>query len=104
MDQPSRLLPVESPEPAEREYFTDPAAAVARLEALYSRSTDWLLGRFLDTLDGKMPQARFRAWYPELRLTTASHSQGDSRLAFGHVALPGSYAATITRRTCFATI
>src|SRR5690606_1889372 len=78
-----------------------PAAAVARLEALYSRSTDWLLGRFLDTLDGKAPQARFRAWYPELRLTTASHSQGDSRLAFGHVALPGSYAATITRPDLF---
>ncbi|WP_449041458.1 AMP nucleosidase [Paracoccus sp. (in: a-proteobacteria)] len=101
MDQPSRLLPVETPEPAEREYFTDPAAAVARLEALYTRATGWLLDRFLGTLDSGAPQARFRAFYPELRLTTASHSRGDSRLAFGHVALPGSYAASITRPDLF---
>ncbi len=101
MDQPSRLLPVETPEPAEREYFTDPADAVARLEELYTRATGWLLDRFLGTLDGGAPQARFRAFYPELRLTTASHSRGDSRLAFGHVALPGSYAASITRPDLF---
>lgn len=101
MDQPSRLLPVETPRPAAREYFTDPAAAVARLEQLYARATDWLLDRFLGTLDGAVPQARFRAFYPELRLTTASHSQGDTRLAFGHVALPGSYTATITRPDLF---
>ena len=101
MDQIPRLLPVETPEPVAREYFDDPAAAVARLIQLYDISTGWLLDRFVETLNGQPPTARFRAFYPEVRLTTASHSMGDSRLAFGHVTLPGSYAASITRPALF---
>ena len=34
-------------------------------------------------------------------MTTSSHQQADSRLAFGHVTLPGSYGATITRPDLF---
>lgn len=102
MDQLSRLLPVETPDPVEREYFDDPHAAVARLIELYDRATGWLLDRFLGTLrSSHQPTARFRAFYPEIRLTTSSHQQGDSRLAFGHVTLPGTYAATITRPDLF---
>lgn len=101
MDQPARFLPVETPDPVEREYFDDPAAAVDRLIALYDAATGWLSERFVASLGGEAPQARYRAFYPELRLTTASHMTGDSRLAFGHVTLPGSYAATITRPRLF---
>ncbi|MBB1492275.1 MULTISPECIES: AMP nucleosidase [unclassified Paracoccus (in: a-proteobacteria)] len=102
MDQLSRLLPVETPEPVEREYFDDPQAAVARLIELHDRATGWLLDRFVGTLrGGHPPAARFRAFYPEVRLTTSSHEQADSRLAFGHVTLPGTYAATITRPDLF---
>jgi len=102
MDQLSRLLPVETPEPVEREYFDDATAAVERLIELYDRATGWLLDRFLGTLrSGHAPAARFRAFYPEIRLTTSSHEQADSRLAFGHVTLPGSYEATITRPALF---
>ena len=101
MDQTTRLLPVETPDPVEREYFDDAEAAVDRLIQLYGRATGWLRDRFVDSLGGLPPQARFRAYYPELRLTTSSHSLGDSRLAFGHVALPGSYVATITRPDLF---
>lgn len=102
MDQMSRLLPVETPEPVAREYFDDPHAAVERLIQLYDRATGWLLDRFVGTLrGGPPPAARFRAFYPEVRLTTSSHQQADSRLAFGHVTLPGSYGATITRPDLF---
>ncbi|MCQ0969201.1 AMP nucleosidase (plasmid) [Paracoccus sp. TK19116] len=101
MDHDSRFLPVESPEPAPREQFTDPAAAVARLRELYDISAGFLTDRFVDVLNGEKPRARYRAFYPEVRLTTASHSKTDSRLSFGHVVVPGSYAATITRPDLF---
>lgn len=102
MDQMSRLLPIETPEPVGREYFDNPHAAVERLIELYDRATGWLLDRFVGTLrGGPPPAARFRAFYPEVRLTTSSHQQADSRLAFGHVTLPGSYGATITRPDLF---
>ena len=95
------LLPLETPEPAEREYHTDPEAAVARLTALYDRASGFLTDRFLATLGGAPAQARYRAFYPEVRLTTTSHTKADSRLSFGHVTAPGSYAATITRPDLF---
>ncbi len=102
MDKDPRLLPVETPEPVERTQFTDPEAAVARLIELYDRAADFLLDRFLGLLaEGARPVARYRAFYPEVRLTTTSHSKTDSRLAFGHVALPGRYAASITRPDMF---
>ena len=102
MDQISRLLPVETPPPVEREYFDDPHAAVERLIQLSDRATGWLLDRFVGTLrGGPPPAAHFRAFYPEVRLTTSSHQQADSRLAFGHVTLPGSYGATITQPDLF---
>lgn len=102
MDTDSRFLPVETPEPAPREQFTDPAAAVARLQHLYSEATGFLLTHFQRLVGGAHPDARFRAFYPELRLTIASHTKIDSRLSFGHVVSPGSYAATITRPDLFA--
>lgn len=101
MTQHSRFLPVESPPTAAREQFTDPAEAVARLRSLYDEAADFLLHHFTRLLEGEKPRARYRAFYPELRLTIASHTKIDSRLSFGHVASPGSYAATITRPDLF---
>ena len=46
--------------------------------------------------------AAFAPFYPEIRLTTTSHAQKDSRLSFGHVSAPGTYASTITRPDLFA--
>lgn len=101
MPQDARFLPVESPEAGERDHFTDAAAAVARLRALYDQASGFLLDHFTRLLDGEKPAARYRAFYPELRLTIASHGKVDSRLSFGHVSVPGSYAATITRPDLF---
>ena len=99
---PDGFLPTETPDPVERAYFDDPEQAVARLIELYDRATAFLTQRFIDSVGSDRPQARYRAFYPEVRLSTASHAKADSRLSFGHVTLPGSYATTITRPDLFA--
>ena len=101
MHHDARLLPLETPPQAERLFTSDPAEAVDRLIALYDRAADFLRGHFTACLTGQHPQARYRAFYPEVRLTTTSHARIDTRLAFGHVTLPGSYATAITRPRLF---
>ena len=90
-------LPVVSPEVPGPEQFTDARAAVERLGELYGTAVDFLRDRFTETLTGGRPAARFRAFYPEIRLTTTSFDQVDRRLSFGHVGSPGTYSTTITR-------
>ena len=98
MNDPLTLL---TPPPALPEYFTDAAEAVARLEALYAQATGFLLEKFHQVLENGSAPARYRAYYPEVRLTVTSHAKADSRLSFGHVSDPGTYAATITRPDLF---
>ncbi len=81
--------------------FSDATAAVDRLEHLYSEATAFLARHFNATLQGQKPTARVRAFYPEIRLTVTSHAKTDSRLSFGHVAGPGTYATTVTRPDLF---
>jgi AMP nucleosidase len=83
------------------ESFMDAEAAVARLEALYAQATHFLRGHFALTLQGQRPPARVRAFYPEVRITSTSHASADSRMSFGHLAVPGTYVATITRPDLF---
>src|SRR5690606_21030204 len=93
--------PILLPPAASAEPFADAEAAVARLEALYAQATHFLFDRFKETLAGRPPAARARAFYPEVRITTKTHATADSRLSFGHVVVPGTYAATITRPDLF---
>ncbi|MGR3466944.1 MAG: AMP nucleosidase, partial [Shimia sp.] len=86
-----------SPDVPGAERFDDPAAAVDRLEELYTTATAFLTKGFSEALNGELPETRLRAFYPELRVTTSSYTAVDSRLSFGHVPEPGSYSATITR-------
>ena len=102
MNAPDTALPLLTPETPAAEAFTDPAAAVARLQVLYAAATDFLAARFAETAAGGRPAARVRAFYPEIRVTVASFATADSRLSFGHVAEPGTYAATVTRPDLFA--
>ena len=81
--------------------FTDARAAVARLEMLYRQATEFLLVQFSEAMSNGAPQNRCRAFYPEIRLTTSSFAQVDSRLAYGHVSTPGTYATTVTRPDLF---
>jgi len=94
-------LPILTPPEVVAESFTDPAAAVTRLEQIYAQATDFLLGHFSAAVTGKRPGGRVRACYPEIRLTTTSFTKTDSRLAFGHVAGPGTYSTSVTRPDLF---
>ncbi len=91
---------VTPPAPAP-ETFTDARAAVARLEALHAQATGFLLAQFAACQHGQRPPGRVRAFYPEVRLTVTSFDRIDSRLSFGHVAGPGTYATTVTRPDLF---
>ena len=90
-----------SPESRAPQVFTDPAAAVAQLERLYTEATKFLSDKFVDVMQNGPPQGHIRAYYPEIRLTTISYAQVDTRLSYGHVANPGTYATTITRPDLF---
>jgi AMP nucleosidase len=101
MNFPEPQLPVVSPEVPGPEQFTDARAAVDRLQALYGTAVAFLRDRFTETLKGGRPAARFRAFYPEIRITTSSFDLVDSRLSFGYVGAPGTYSTTITRPDLF---
>jgi AMP nucleosidase len=94
-------LSTHSPATEGPELFTDAEAAVARLEQLYEEATGYLLAQFNAVLAEGRASARYRAYYPEVRITVPSHIKADSRLSFGHVAVPGTYVATITRPDLF---
>ncbi|MCF6316907.1 MAG: AMP nucleosidase [Marinosulfonomonas sp.] len=83
------------------EEFTDATAAVDRLCELYITATEFLCKNFSETLAGKRPTARIRAFYPEIRITTTSHAKTDTRLSFGHVHQPGTFATSVTRPDLF---
>jgi AMP nucleosidase len=97
-DDPTPVLTPDHPEP---QAFDDAAEAVAQLEWLYEQATTFLAQHFTQSVTGSKPAHRIRAFYPEIRLTVTSHAEVDSRLSFGHVSGPGTYATTITRPDLF---
>ena len=90
-----------SPSVPGHETFMDAAKAVARLKEIYTTGTTFLAERFAETVQGNRPPAHCRAYYPEIRITCSSFAKTDSRLAFGHVGSPGTYATTVTRPDLF---
>ncbi len=92
---------IHSPDTPAAESFTDADAAVARLEQLYAQATEFLTREFGSAMTNGAPAHRCRAYYPEIRLTTTSYAQVDTRLSFGHVATPGTYTTTVTRPDLF---
>lgn len=97
MNHQSILTP-RAPHP---EAFRDPKKAVAQLIKIYKQSTDFLCEKFIETMSTGHPGHRYRAFYPQIRITTTSFAKIDSRLSFGHVSSPGSHATTITRPDLF---
>ncbi|OUS34699.1 AMP nucleosidase [Rhodobacterales bacterium 56_14_T64] len=96
------MISISLPQHPKPEEFTDAAAAVERLQLLYQQATDFLCSGFTQAMaDGAPGNQRIRAFYPEVRITTASFARVDSRLSFGHVAEPGAYATTVTRPDLF---
>ncbi len=95
-------LPVIAPDPVEPKLFDDAKSAVAAVQKLYDSATDFLRSNFADVMQGGELKGRYRAYYPQIAITTTSFAKVDSRLSFGHVAEPGTYRATITRPDLFA--
>ena len=75
--------------------------AVDCLRSLYDEATTFLRERFDAVMAGEAIEGRYRAYYPEIRLQTTSHTVLDSRLAFGYVPGPGTFSTTITRPDLF---
>ncbi|MEP5762177.1 MAG: AMP nucleosidase [Litoreibacter sp.] len=101
MNNTTQDMPVETPDTPDAALFTDPNEAVVRLIELYNIATGFLSVKFAETIEDQSPMKRYRAFYPEIRITTKSHVHVDSRLSFGHVAGPGTYSTTITRPDLF---
>ena len=100
MQDKTRRLTPDYPAP---QSFDDASAAVDRLEQIYAVSLAFLADQFNRIVTEKRhePGLHIRAFYPEIRLTVTSFAKTDSRLSFGHVAVPGTYATTITRPDLF---
>ncbi len=81
--------------------FSNATDAVDYLDRLYQASVAFLTDQFSNVLTTGDTDQRYRAFYPEVRITTTSYASIDSRLSFGHVAGPGSYATTVTRPDLF---
>ena len=90
-------LPVHTPETGEFEEFSSASKAVDELCHRYETSTGFLRNRFDDFVAGRTQNARYRAFYPDTRITTTSFASVDSRLSYGHVSGPGTFSTTITR-------
>ncbi|TFV69113.1 AMP nucleosidase [Bradyrhizobium frederickii] len=92
---------MQSPPSIATESFSDASLAVARLEEIYERNTKFLRERFEAYVGGEAVAARVRAYYPFVRITTATHARLDSRLAYGFVAGPGVHETSVTRPDLF---
>lgn len=85
----------------EKQSFTSANKAVDYLEALYAESLAFLRSAFSRITEHGPDGQKYRAFYPEIRITTTRFSTVDSRLSFGHVPEPGTYAITVTRPDLF---
>src|SRR6478609_3301624 len=94
---------MQSPPSIATKSFTDAVLAVARLEEIYERNTKFLRDRFEAYVNGEAITTRVRAFYPFVRVTTATHARLDSRLAYGFVARPGVHETSVTRPDLFRT-
>ncbi|CUT13006.1 AMP nucleosidase EC 3224 [Bradyrhizobium sp.] len=94
---------IQSPPSVATESFSDAGLAVARLEEIYERNTKFLRDRFEAYVNGEAITTRVRAFYPFVRVTTATHARLDSRLAYGFVARPGVHETSVTRPDLFRT-
>src|SRR3546814_11866038 len=91
-------LQIETPEATAPEPFTDPRAAVDRLEALCRQATTFLCDGFDALLAGRTQPRRLRAFYPQVAITTPSFAHTHSRPTFRHLPMPGHWAGPHPRR------
>ena len=83
--------------------FTDPAAALAQVQAIYNASIDHLRSALQRFVAGEDDGQHVRACYPFVRVRTDTVARADSRLSYGFVAGPGTFETTLTRPDLYAT-
>ncbi|MER8366944.1 AMP nucleosidase [Mesorhizobium sp. M0306] len=98
---PQAIESVVTPEPFGRKSFDDAKKAVAALQVLYDRNTKFLRDSFTALAAGGDNNKRYRAFYPEIGVTTSSFTQIDSRQAYGHMPTPGHFSTTVTQPALF---
>jgi AMP nucleosidase len=81
--------------------FSDPAAALEQLRAIYDANVGHLRDCLQRFVQGETLSGRVRACYPFVRLHTDTVARADSRLSYGFVAGPGTYETTVTRPDLF---
>jgi AMP nucleosidase len=82
--------------------FSDPALALAQVQAIYQSSVDHLRGALQRFVAGEVLDQHIRACYPFVRVHTDTVVRADSRLSYGFVAGPGTFETTLTRPDLFA--
>jgi AMP nucleosidase len=83
--------------------FSDPAQALAQVQAIYQSSVDYLRTALQRFVAGETSDQHIRACYPFVRVHTDTVVRADSRLSYGFVAGPGTFETTLTRPDLFAT-
>lgn len=100
---PRAIQSIATPEPFLPQSFDDAGEAVATLRTLYARNTQFLRDSFASLAVGGDSTRRYRAFYPEVSVTTNSYAQVDARQSYGHMPTPGHYSTTITQPDLFET-
>lgn len=82
--------------------FTDPDAALAQAQHIYSRGIAHLRQALQAFVAGTLKAGHVRAYYPFVRIQTTTGAREASTLSFGFVAGPGVFETTLTRPDLFA--
>ncbi len=81
---------------------SDPAEALAQVQLLYQQQIEHLRQAMQRFVAGETPPSPVRAFYPYVRMQTATVARAPTHLAFGFVEGPGRYETTLTRPDLFA--
>ncbi len=81
---------------------SDPDEALAQIQLLYQQQIDHLREAMQRFVAGETPDGPVRAFYPYVRMQTATVVRAPTHLAYGFVEGPGRYETTLTRPDLFA--
>jgi AMP nucleosidase len=81
--------------------FNDADAALAAVAEIYDAGIAYLRQNFQAFVKGQIPTGRVTAFYPQMKIEVMTSRRADTRLAYGFVGHPGTYAMTLTRPDIF---
>lgn len=88
---------IKGPKPFKPKKFKDPQSAYDYLCEIYESNVQYLSESFVSFSTGKASGNHVSACYPYIRIEPNVVTRPDTRLSYGFVAKPGSYATTVTR-------